>query len=269
VWGDAVLFAIINIMKIISLNIWGGRGGKEKLLDFFKQHGDSADVFCLQEVWSAPHEHLEGAMAGGLPISHDDIMSYAFREISETLPDFEPLFHPHFGDNYGLMMLVHKRWVIRNSGEVFVYMHKGHYPSETDLGNHARNIQYVTLETEETPLTIINFHGLWNGKGKTDSEERLEQSDKILNFIEDLGHSVVFCGDFNLKPDTESLQKFEKAGLRNLISEYGITSTRTSHYTKPEKFADYAFTSPEIVVSDFRVLSDEVSDHSPLYIDIS
>ena len=256
-------------MKIISLNTWGGRAGKEVLLYFFRNKGDETDVFCLQEVWSAPHEHLEGAMAGGLPISHDDIMSYAFREISEALPEFEPLFHPHFGDNYGLMMLVHKRWAIRNSGEVFVYMHKGHYPSETDLGNHARNIQYVTLENGETPLTIINFHGLWNGKGKTDSEERLEQSDKILNFIEGLGHSVVFCGDFNLKPDTASLKKFETAGLRNLISEYGVTSTRTSYYTKPEKFADYAFTSSDIVVNDFKVLPDEISDHSPLFLEIT
>ena len=238
-------------------------------MNFFKQHAPTTDVFCLQEVWSAPHEHLDGAMAGGIPINHDDVMSYGLQEISETLADFEPLFHPHFGDNYGLMMLVKKKWLIRSSGEVFVYLYKGHYPSETDVGNHARNIQYVTLENRETPLTIINFHGLWNGKGKTDSEERLEQSEKIINFTRTLDHPVVLCGDFNLKPETESLQKFEKAGLRNLIKEYGITSTRTSHYTKPEKFADYVFTSPEIKVGHFQVLSDEVSDHAPLLVEFN
>ncbi len=256
-------------MKIISLNTWGGRAGKEGLLDFFRTHGSDTDVFCLQEIWSAPHRHLEGAMAGGAPINHDDIMEYAFQEISETLPDFEPLFHPHFGDSYGLMMLVNKKWRIQNSGEMFVYMYKGHYPSETDLGNHARNIQYVTIENGETPLTVINFHGLWNGKGKTDSEERLEQSDKILGFTRSLNNPFVLCGDFNLKPETESLKKFEDAGLRNLIKEYGVISTRTSHYTKPEKFADYVFTSPEVEVNDFQVLRDEVSDHSPLVLEIA
>ena len=114
-------------MQIISLNTWGGRAGRDGLLDFFRRYGSETDVFCLQEVWSAPHEHLDGVMAGGVPIDHNNVMSYGLQEISETLSDFEPLFHPHFGDNYGLMMLVNKKWHIQNSGEVFVYLHKGHY----------------------------------------------------------------------------------------------------------------------------------------------
>ena len=36
-------------MKIISLNIWGGRVHKP-LLDFLKNHTE-VDVFCLQEVY--------------------------------------------------------------------------------------------------------------------------------------------------------------------------------------------------------------------------
>lgn len=31
-------------MRIISLNTWGGRGGKENLLAFFKKHADYAFV---------------------------------------------------------------------------------------------------------------------------------------------------------------------------------------------------------------------------------
>lgn len=57
---------------------------------------------------------------------------------------------------------------------------------------------------------------------------------------------------------------FEDAGMRNLIKEYGVTSTRTSHYTKDEKFADYAFITQGIKVKDFKVLPDEFSDHTPL-----
>ena len=74
-------------------------------------------------------------------------------------------------------------------------------------------------------------------------------------------------GDFNLLPDTQSIKKLENFGLRNLVKEYNITSTRTSFYTKSEKFADYAFVSSEIAVKDFKVLPDEVSDHSPLYLE--
>jgi len=54
------------------------------------------------------------------------------------------------------------------------------------IGNHARNIQYVTLKTPAGPLTIVNFHGLWNGQGKTDTEDRLSQSRKIADFLRQL-----------------------------------------------------------------------------------
>ena len=59
----------------------------------------------------------------------------------------------------------------------------------------------------------------------------------------------------------------ESAGLRNLVAEFGVTSTRTSLYTRPEPFADYVFVSDGIHVRDFRVLTDEVSDHAPLLLE--
>lgn len=136
-----------------------------------------------------------------------------------------------------------------------------------DVGHHARNIQYVKIDTKDGPRVIINFHGLWNGKGKGDSEDRLLQSDKIIDFIKKVSNPVVLCGDFNLLPETESLKKFEEMGLRNLIKENGITSTRTSLYTKPERYADYVFTSNDIKIKKFKVLPEEVSDHSALLLD--
>ncbi len=251
-------------MKIISLNIWGGRAGKDKVLDFFSAYQD-VDIFCLQEVWSAPYEELEGVMAGGKKLTHDEIMVYGRQDITNLLKDHVPYFHPQFRNDYGLLTLVHKKYKVINDGEVFVHLHKGYEPeSLEEIGKHARNIQYVTLESDDGPLTIVNFHGLWNGQGKDDSDDRLTQSDNIINFIDTLSTPVILCGDFNLKPDTKSLKKFEDFGLKNLIQEYGITSTRTSYYTKPEKFADYAFTSPDLEVEDFKTLPEEVSDHAAL-----
>ena len=78
----------------------------------------------------------------------------------------------------------------------------------------------------------------------------------------------VLCGDLNLRPDTESVKILEK-GMNNLIQTHKVNSTRTSYYPKPEKFADYIFTSPEITVKAFEVLKDEVSDHSPLLLDFA
>ena len=75
--------------------------------------------------------------------------------------------------------------------------------------------------------------------------------------------------NFNLLPDTESIKKFERAGLKNLIREYNITSTRTSYYTRPEKHADYAFVSDGIEVKDFKILPDKISDHAPMSLEFA
>ncbi len=256
-------------MKLITLNTWGGRAGRESLLNFFKNYADM-DVFCLQEIWSAPYENLEGSSAGGLTIDHKQIMTNGMQDIQKTLSGHLSYFRPHHLDNYGLFMLVKNNLTVTGDGEVFVYKYKGYVP-EGDVGGHARNIQYVTVEVNGKALTIINFHGLWDpgaGKGKTDTEDRINQSKKIVEFLKTLSHDFILCGDFNLLPNTESVAILEKFGLRNMIKEYAITSTRTSFYPKPEKYADYIFVSKSIEVKNFQVLPEEVSDHSVLFIEI-
>lgn len=255
-------------MKLVSLNIWGGRAGREKLLPFFEAHKDDVDVFCLQEVWADRYEMYEGTMAGGRPIDHSMVMTHVLQEISAILTDHTPYFHPSFYDSYGQCTFVRSTIPVNKAGDIFVHRERGYIPTD-DLGNHARNMQYVEIEQDGVPLTIMNLHGLWNGKGKTDCTERLEQSDKILAFIDTLTTSYILCGDFNLLPDTESLKKFEAAGMRNLIAEYGITSTRTPLYDKDVLFADYAFVNEGVTVQDFKVLPDVVSDHAPLQLTIA
>ena len=193
-------------------------------------------------------------------------MVYGMQDISTLLDGHISYFRPHHLDNYGLMMLVKKSLSVVEERDIFVYKEQGYVP-EGDVGFHARNVQYVTFETPKGNRTVINFHGMWNGKGKGDSEDRLLQSDNIIRFMQTIQNPYVICGDFNLLPDTKSIQKLEEFGLRNLIKEYGITSTRTSHYKKLDKFADYVLISKGVEVQDFKVLLDEVSDHAPLYME--
>ncbi|KAA0206351.1 endonuclease/exonuclease/phosphatase family protein [Candidatus Uhrbacteria bacterium] len=253
-------------MKIITLNTWVGRAGRDPFFAFLEKYRRDTDVFCFQEIRSAPHEHSQGVLAGGVAVN-ENIMAEGVQEISERLSDFVAFFHPQLLENYGLMMLVKKELLVKEHGDVFVHKHRGYIP-EGDIGKHARNIQYATLDISGKPFTIINFHGLWNGMGKTDTDDRIEQSKNILNFTRGLKGDFVLCGDFNLLPDTESIRLLEQSGLRNLIKEYGVTSTRTSFYTKPEKFADYVFVTPSVKVADFAVLPEEVSDHAALMVEV-
>lgn len=263
-------------MKIISLNTWGARAGHSKFLDFFKQYRDKVDMFCLQETWHINQSDevikkhaeglLEGAIVGGTVLK--GMMTDLFPRVDDILTDYNGFFRPHYGNHYGLSMFIHKNVKLIKEDDVFVYKHREFIPTG-DVGCHARNIQYATIQTPVGLRTVINFHGLWNGKGKTDTPDRLEQSDRIIEFIKQIPHSVIICGDFNLLPDTESLKKFEHRGLKNLIKELNITSTRTSFYKKPEKFADYMFAGQDVKVNEFKLLPEEVSDHLAMFLDFS
>ncbi len=249
-------------MNLISLNTWGGTAGLTGLRDFLHRHKDT-DIFCFQEIWNGG-EHMLGTKAGGVMLENKVCRLY--QEIGKILTSHSGYFRPHFYDFYGLAMFVKKNMSVTEEGEIFVHKDKGYISSE-DSGNHARNIQYVTIASPKGMRTIVNFHGLWNGKGKTDSDDRLLQSEKIVQFLKTITNPYLICGDFNLLPETESLKKLEGLGLRNLITEFGIHSTRSSFYNKPDKFADYALVSRGITVNDFKILPEEVSDHLAMYLD--
>ena len=244
-------------MKIISLNTWSGRAGKENLLNFFRKHRE-VDIFCLQEVWEGGDDEV--------PKWGEGIDTKMLSNISSNLTNYSWFFRPHYWDLYGLALFVKNDLKIKEEGDIFVFKQRENTHDGFDV-NHARNIQYVTVDTQNGPITILNFHGLWSGGTKEDTQERITQSDNIVKFLKNISNPYVLTGDFNLLPQTESLKKLEELGMRNLIKEFNIVSTRSSHYTKPVRFADYTLVSRDIKVNEFKVLPDEVSDHLAMYLD--
>lgn len=242
-------------MKIISLNTWAGVV-LDPLLDFFKKYQDT-DVFCLQEIYKdavskdEPHPTLDMKL---------DLYERLEKQLQETHVGY---FRPAHKDYYGLAIFVKKSLEVQEEGDITIF----HNPNPEGRGRHNRNLQYIRLSHNDQILTIANVHGLWNGQGKTDTDERLEQSKAIRSFIDKNPERLIVVGDFNLNPDTQSIAIIE-AGLQNLIKDHNITSTRTSLYEKDGKFADYAFVSNDISVQSFSILPDEVSDHAALYLEI-
>jgi endonuclease/exonuclease/phosphatase family metal-dependent hydrolase len=242
-------------MKLITLNIWGGHVN-DPLLDFIKQN-EHIDIFCFQEVYhNAKRKISNEERQHNLTI---------FSEIQSLLPDHQHFFRPVVGDIYGVGLLVRNTIDVLGEGEIIIHDN----PHYTGSGpTHSRNLQWLECRIDNKIYSISNLHGLWNGKGKTDTPERIAQSQRIREFIDTIKVPKILCGDFNLKPDTESMKIIEE-GMNNLVKSYNITSTRTSLYPKAEKFADYIITSPEVTVNKFEVMRDEVSDHSPLFLDFA
>lgn len=242
-------------MKLITLNIWGGQI-KEPLIKFIEAHQE-VDFFCLQEVYhNAPHK----ASTDDNPVSLN-----IFAEIASALPGHHFFFRPVVNNTFGLAMFVKKEVAVVSEGEVVIHENPD-YPGAGPT--HSRNLQWLKCNFDGKEYYILNIHCLWNGAGKGDSPQRILQSQRVKSFINTLQVPKILCGDFNLRPDTNSIQILEE-NMDNLVKRFGIESTRTSFYPKTERFADYILTSPEISVKDFKVLPDEVSDHAALWLDFS
>lgn len=255
-------------MKLISLNTWAGRS-LYPLMRFLENKAKDTDVFCFQEVFNADHESVNKNNPG------EYVCGDLFEKMSEILSDFQGL-SMHFHNKplaQSLAIFVRRPIQIKEAGDLVV---ANEVPAPKELGGgvyDARKMQYVKIETKKGIYTVANLHGLWGGGIKTDIPERLAQSRVVKEFFNKTSGPKILCGDFNLLPDTESMKIMEQ-GMKNLIKEYGIKSTRTTlyrHFNDPEKpnFADYILVSPDIKVKKFEILPDIVSDHSPMFLEFS
>ncbi len=242
-------------MKLITLNIWGGHVNGP-LLEFIKEHAD-VDIFCFQEVY----HNATGKVSTDDRLVHLNI----FSDFQALLPNHQGLFCPVVGDGYGVSIFVKNGIEIVSEGELEIYNN----PEFSGMGPaHSRILQWVTCQVMGQTYSVMNLHGLWNGQGKNDAPERLLQSQKIKKFMDGINIPKILCGDFNLMPDTKSLEILEEK-MHNLVRSHNVRSTRTRYYPRDEKFADYILISPEIIVNHFAVLEKDVSDHCPLYLDFS
>lgn len=244
-------------MKLITLNTWGGIV-YDPLLEFIKKHSTDTDIFCFQEI-------LNGATKTRPVLGK--VSANLFSSFQEILPDFDGYYAVTQESDDGLAIFIKKTFIINKVGDVFVHRYLNAMEGE-DGSTMGRNLQYLEFNHLGKIYTILNFHGMWTGSGKGDTEQRILQSKKVQEFFSKSNGAKILCGDFNLDPDTKSMHILNEGNI-NLIKENKITSTRSSLYTKSSKFADYIIISPEVKVNNFEVLQDEVSDHLPLFIEFN
>lgn len=274
-------------MQIMCLNGWGGKLYKE-LLPYVASA--TPDVLCLQEVVHSPQTDKNWLTYR----DGDHILPQRanfFRDVCKALPDHVATFCPaaqgvlwdedtllpsqipsQIPSLWGLATFVHKSFPI--IGQVQGFVHKGYSP--VGYGDHPRSrsahgIRVYDYERDR-PVSITHMHGLRDLAGKMDTVERAAQARKFLDLSKQLSEPddlTVMCGDFNVEPESETLQILQDANMVELVTSRGFTSTRNSHYKKPGKFADYMLINREQVVRDFNVVHDpEVSDHCPLVLDL-
>jgi endonuclease/exonuclease/phosphatase family metal-dependent hydrolase len=266
-------------MRIVSLNVWGGRL-HEPLMPYLADVG--ADVLCLQEV-----VRTHGADSGWLVYRDHGVelpqRANLFEELRVALPAYDAFFLPvargdlfdgdrRFDSEFGLATFVRRAHPIIGQATDFVH---GEF-SPDGYGPHprSRNAHCIRLFDYEQgyPVTIAHMHGLRDLEGKGDTPARRHQAHALVEIIRQVRREsdrLVVCGDFNVLPDSETFEILGSLGLADLVTSRGHDDTRTSHYGKQPRFADYMLVTPDVEVVSFEPVAEpEVSDHRALLLDM-
>lgn len=262
-------------MQIMCLNGWGWKLYAE-LLPFIRS--TVPDVLCLQEVIHSPATAKEWlTYRDGEHVLPQ--RANFFRDVAETLPDHIAIFCPAaqgvlwddrvpLPSQWGVATFVRRSLPI--IGQVQGFVHKTYSPDS--YGDHPRSrgahgVRVYDYEQARC-VSITHMHELRDLNGKLDTPERALQARLFLELSKQLSEPddlTVVCGDFNVEPESETVRILKNAGFRELVTSHRFSSTRTSHYNKPERFADYMLINHENAVRTFQVVeSPEVSDHCPL-----
>ncbi len=266
-------------MQIMSLNAWGGKL-HTALLPYVAK--TAPDILCLQEVIHSPDTE-----APWLTYRDGDHVlpqrANLFHEIRQALPDHVATFCPAAqgalwdGDRpvpsqWGLATFVHKSFPIIAQAQGFV--HKSWSPE--GYGDHPRSRTAHAVRLHDfgrnRQISVTHMHGLRDPAGKHDTPARAAQARRLLDLSRQVSEPddlTVICGDFNVEPGSETLALLRDAGMTDLVTAGGHPGTRSSHYAKPGKFADYMLVSRKTEIRAFQIIRDpEVSDHCPLVLSV-
>lgn len=267
-------------MKILSLNVWGGML-HAPLLDYLATV--DADVYCLQEVPRAVAATSEWLTYRDGAVTLQQ-RANLYREIANALPGHDGFFAPAMrgelldGDlpcwqEFGLATFVRQNITV--IGQALDFVHGTFSPHGFGEHPRARNAHAFRLydHAADRPLSIVQFHGLRTVDGKGDTSSRDAQADALVTLIKRVhrdGDGLILCGDFNVLPDSRTFEILSRLGLADLVTTRGFTDTRTSFYTKPQRYADYMLVNTVVRVDDFTVVeTPEVSDHRALLLTIA
>lgn len=278
---------------VLFFNVWGPRH-PGSLRRYLELHIDALDVVCLTEVtrYSGPEErplvvHTSEnrkeppCYINGLNLIYTDEVSRRYKKVYGGVSSnwtCSKTCRTYHNVEFGSLLLINRSLRVIASGN--------HFISFDALPDKRRVIQWVVYEKGGVRYLVAHLHGVWiRGNTKGDHPARTEQSRMIRETLNGLVlkyqvERTVFGGDLNLGLETRALQDLldgegSEVQYRNLITEFGIPSTRTPEYRhfnwrNHSQHADYVLVCDATMVHRFTVNTNVlVSDHAPLLVTVS
>lgn len=244
-------------MKFIQINAWRGYL-YNNLIEFLAK--EDADIVNLQEVNS------------GLKATSECFSLY--EKLKKSLKYRYSFYSPNAQGNLGgykvsegHLVLSKHPIISRKIVYTFGRLRKSSIFHWKDT--NVCMIQHVKIKVNDEIINDLNYKGFWikgNQKGNPETEKH---SQKILKYIKSLNRNekIIFSGDFNLLPNSTSLEIISKK-YSNLILKYGIKTTRNevSYFDTP---VDNIFINDKVIVKSLNVPKVYISDHLPMIMKFS
>jgi endonuclease/exonuclease/phosphatase family metal-dependent hydrolase len=152
-----------------------------------------------------------------------------------------------------------------------LYLHQNTkpFPSESkEFDKHGRTVLHLELEINGKPISFLNTHLAWSPTA-ADTPIKLEQGQKLVNYVQKLKQPFILTGDFNVDANSQIIKSLNEYA-KNLTTQNKITNTlnpnlhKAKHLFPPGLAVDFIFVSPEIKTENFQLITEDISDHYAL-----
>lgn len=99
-------------------------------------------------------------------------------------------------------------------------------------------------------------------------ERRAKQADELKAFLNQQTKPIILCGDFNDLPNSYVVNAVSK-DLKDAFLDNGFGIGHTYNGKIPFLRIDYILTTPTFAVHKFEVINNKISDHFPVYTELS
>lgn len=234
-------------LSVLQWNVWY-KESADNILQELKRL--EADIVCLQELTTnsaaSPRRDIPAEIAA---------------------LGYNPYFvHSLHDDEVDMGNGIFSKLPISNARHVFV---QHETPDSEDYSHENRIYLEVTVKTETGLFAIGTVHLSYTEEFLSTTEKD-QETDRLIAAIEPNKERFVLTGDFNALPGSYTINALGKK-LTSAGPGYDESTWTTKPFSyngfeanKLEYRLDYVFTTPDIGVSDSRIIQTAASDHLPI-----
>jgi endonuclease/exonuclease/phosphatase family metal-dependent hydrolase len=269
-----------EIIRVLSYNVrdfdlynWSeNENSKEKIFATIKEK--NPDVICFQEFYNDTSKRFN------------------------TIKQLQDLGYKHYFFTKELVLRNTDEWgisffsklPIKEHGNIIKQDFKTGYGKKPFKGLYAD----ITIDNSEIRFVNVHLQSIYFGaqdyetieefrstqnldetgaksivkKLKKAFERRSKQADELKAFLNQQTKPLVVCGDFNDLPNSYVVNAISE-DLKDAFLDVGFGIGRTYNGKIPFLRIDYVLTTPNFVVHKFEVVDNKISDHFPVYTELS